>query len=88
MASELVSLDQLCKGEWNMVAEEPRSIRLDQFLKFNSMVGTGGQAKLLIQEGLVRVNGEIETRRRRKLRGGDVVEVDDQWLVVEAGMEP
>ena len=87
MARELVSLDQLCKGECNMAAVEPHSIRLDQFLKSNSMVGTGGQAKLLIQEGLVRVNGEIETRRRRKLRGGDVVEVGDQRLVVESGME-
>lgn len=70
-----------------MAAEEPLSIRLDQFLKFNSMVATGGQAKLLIQEGSVRVNGKIETRRRRKLQVGDVVEVDDQSLVVESGLE-
>jgi len=67
-----------------MSAEEPLSIRLDQFLKFSAVVGTGGQAKLLIQDGLVKVNGEIETRRRRKLLVGDVVEVDNQRLVVES----
>ncbi len=71
-----------------MAAEEPITIRLDQFLKFSTMVGTGGQAKLLIQDGLVRVNGEIETRRRRKLHVGDVVEIDDHRLVVESGAEP
>lgn len=71
-----------------MTPEESVSIRLDQFLKLNAMVGTGGQAKLLIQGGSVRVNGEIETRRRRKLHVGDVVEVDDQQLVVESEIEP
>lgn len=76
------------EGEWSMAAEETFSICLDQFLKFSSTVGTGGQAKLLIREGSVRVNGEIETRRRRKLHVGDIVEVDDQRLVVESGIEP
>lgn len=71
-----------------MAAEQSASIHLDQFLKLNSIAGTGGQAKLLIQGGSVRVNGAIETRRRRKLHAGDVVEVDDQQLVVESGMEP
>ena len=58
------------------------TIRLDQFLKLAGAVGTGGQAKLLIQDGLVRVNGEVETRRRRQLRPGDVVQIDDEeWHV-------
>ena len=48
---------------------------LDQFLKLTGIVGSGGQAKLMIQGREVRVNGEIETRRRRKLAVGDVVEV-------------
>jgi ribosome-associated protein len=51
--------------------EEP--IKLDQFLKRNGVVETGGQAKLLIQAGEVRVNGAIETRRGRKLAKGDRV---------------
>ena len=46
--------------------EQHDALRLDQFLKFQGIVGTGGQAKLLIQDGQVRVNGQIETRRRRK----------------------
>ncbi len=45
------------------------------FVKLNAMSGTGGQAKLMIQNGEVKVNGTIETRRRRKLSVGDVVEV-------------
>ena len=49
-------------------------IRLDQFLKLADVVQSGGEAKVLIQSGEVRVNGEIETRRKRKLRPGDVVE--------------
>ena len=55
---------------------EHEALRLDQFLKLRGIADTGGQAKLLIQGGEVRVNGEVETRRRRKLVAGDVVEVD------------
>ena len=66
-----------------MTSEEPPTIRLDQFLKAHGIVGTGGQAKLLIQDGLVAVNGEVETRRRRQLRVGDVVQIDEEELVVE-----
>lgn len=58
-------------------------LRLDQFLKLRGLTGTGGQAKLLIQGGEVKVNGEVETRRRRKLSGGDVVEIGGTRLVVE-----
>lgn len=50
-------------------------LRLDHFVKLKAMSGTGGQAKLMIQNSEVRVNGEVETRRRRKLSVGDVVEV-------------
>ena len=55
---------------------KPETLRLDQFLKLSGIAGTGGQAKLLIQGGDVKVNGVLETRRRRKLVFGDVVEVD------------
>jgi ribosome-associated protein len=57
------------------VDPELPSLRLDQFLKLCGIASTGGQAKLLIQAGEVNVNGELETRRRRKLVGGDIVEV-------------
>jgi ribosome-associated protein len=62
-----VSTDPIPEGE---------TLRLDQFLKLRGIADTGGQAKLLIQGGEVQVNGEVETRRRRKLVVGDVVEVN------------
>ena len=57
-------------------------IKLDQFLKLAQVVATGGQAKTLIQDGQVKVNGLIETRRGRKLHHGDRVEVDSEEMVV------
>jgi len=49
------------------------TIELQQLLKREGLVGSGGEAKHRIQGGEVSVNGEIETRRRRRLREGDVV---------------
>jgi ribosome-associated protein len=57
-------------------------ITLGQALKAGNVVGTGGEAKVLIQAGEVRVNGEVETRRGLKLREGDVVKVGDERLEV------
>lgn len=51
-------------------------------MKAADLVGSGGEAKVLIQAGEVRVNGEVETRRGRKLDEGDVVEVGDEKLEV------
>ncbi len=58
------------------------TIKLDQFLKLAQVVQSGGEAKRLIQSGFVRVNGDVETRRGRKLHHGDVVMVDDEELIV------
>jgi ribosome-associated protein len=66
-----------------MPHEGQETIHLDQFLKVQSLVATGGQAKGAIQGGEVRVNGEIETRRRRQLREGDVVAFGGEELRVE-----
>jgi ribosome-associated protein len=55
---------------------------LGQALKAAGLVGSGGQAKVLIQAGEITVNGEVETRRGRRLRAGDVVEVGDERLEV------
>jgi ribosome-associated protein len=55
---------------------------LGQALKASNLVGSGGEAKVVIQAGEVRVNGEVETRRGRKLEEGDVVEVGDSRLEV------
>jgi ribosome-associated protein len=55
-----------------------RSIRLGQFLKLANLVDSGADAKPAVQEGHVRVNGEVETRRGRQLQLGDVVELGAQ----------
>lgn len=60
-------------------------IRLDDFLKLAGAAPTGGQAKLLIRRGEVRVNGETETRRGRRLREGDRVALFASVFRVEAG---
>ncbi len=48
-------------------------MKLDQFLKWRGLVDTGGQAKNVISSGLVTVNEQLETRRGRKLKHGDLV---------------
>ncbi|OUU22100.1 MAG: RNA-binding protein [Planctomycetia bacterium TMED53] len=55
---------------------EEATIRLAQFLKWMGLCATGGEAKIRIQEGEISVNGEVETRRGKVLRSGDVVTVE------------
>ena len=54
------------------IINEP--VELYKLLKFEGLASSGGQAKMLIGEGLVSVNGETETRKRRKIVSGDIVE--------------
>ncbi|MCR5015693.1 MAG: S4 domain-containing protein YaaA [Ruminococcus sp.] len=51
-------------------------IKLDALLKFASLVGSGGEAKMIIQDGQVLVNGEVCTMRGKKIRSGDVVKLE------------
>ena len=53
-------------------------IKLDALLKYAALVETGGEAKQLVQNGEVKVNGEVCTMRGKKLRNGDVVEAVGQ----------
>lgn len=62
---------------------EGEYIELNKLLKASGLVATGGQAKLLVTEGLVRVDGQIETRLRCKIRTGQTVELEGQRLRVE-----
>ncbi len=57
-------------------------IELCQFLKFGGLTATGGEAKRAIGQGLVTVNGSPETRKRRKLTGGEIVEFTGHRFVV------
>ena len=58
-------------------------MRLDQALKWQGLVATGGEAKLRIQGGEVHVNGSVETRRGRQLQAGDLVELAGRRFTIE-----
>ena len=64
------------------VAIRDATIRLGQLLKLAGVVESGGEARELIQDGAVRVNGEVETRRGRQLRAGDLVQAGGERLRV------
>ena len=59
-------------------------IKLDALLKYAALVGTGGEAKIAIAEGMVKVNGEVCTMRGKKIRPGDTVDFDRFSLQVTA----
>ncbi len=63
-----------------VVREVP--IELCQFLKFGGLTGTGGEAKQVIGQGLVTLNGVVETQKRKKLLAGDKVTYDGKTIVV------
>ena len=58
-------------------------IKLDQLLKWENLVESGAMAKMVILNGDVKVNGEIETRRGKKIYPGDVVEFNGEKIIVE-----
>ncbi|MDY5008494.1 S4 domain-containing protein YaaA [Candidatus Allofournierella merdipullorum] len=60
-------------------------IKLDSLLKLAGLVETGGEAKLLIQDGQVLVNGEACTMRGKKLRAGDTVTLDGRTVTIGEG---
>ncbi|WP_072658696.1 RNA-binding S4 domain-containing protein [Mariprofundus micogutta] len=62
------------------ISKEP--IELNKLLKFESLVSSGGEANQVIVEGLVTVNGEVETRKRKKIVAGDVIIFADQEMII------
>lgn len=60
-------------------------IKLQQFMKLSGVVGQGSDAKMLVQDGIVMVNGEICTQRGKKIRVGDIVEVIDFGIFEAVG---
>jgi len=58
-------------------------IKLDQLLKWANLVESGAMAKMVILNGDVKINGEIETRRGKKIYPGDVVEFNGEKIVME-----
>lgn len=57
-------------------------VELYKILKFENLAASGGEAKYMIQEGMVRVNGTVETRKRKKIFHGDVIAAAGQVLVI------
>jgi ribosome-associated protein len=62
------------------INKEP--VELYKILKFEGLVTTGGEAKLLIGDGQVSVNGEVETRKRRKIVDGDTIDFGGEKIQV------
>ena len=60
-----------------------KMIRLDQLLKLTNVASSGANAKYIIRDGAVQVNGAVETRRGRKLYVGDVVELEGQTIAID-----
>lgn len=64
------------------MSDDEKTIHLEQFLKRQGVAATGGDAKMLIQSGEVRVNKVVETRRKRQLTLGDKVQVGKETFIV------
>lgn len=63
-------------------------IKLDSFMKWSGITVLGSEAKMYIQNGEVKVNGEIETKRGKKLRDNDIVEFNGEEYKVKVNMQP
>ena len=63
------------------VTKEP--VELYKILKFEGMVSSGGEAKSVIEKGLVLVNGEVETRKRKKIVSGDIIEFGEDKIRIQ-----
>ncbi len=58
-------------------------IKLGQALKAANLVGSGVEAKMVIQDGLVKVNGQVELQRGKKLHDGDIIEFENEQVKIE-----
>lgn len=63
------------------IRKEP--VELYKILKFEGMASSGGEAKLVIEQGLVLVNGTVETRKRKKIVSGDIIEFNNEKIQIK-----
>jgi len=63
------------------LSKEP--VELYKILKFEGMASSGGEAKLVIEQGQVLVNGVVETRKRKKIVSGDIIEFEDEKICMK-----
>ncbi len=78
-----IKASKMFYGKGRALKLDTEYIKLDSFLKAVNAAASGGEAKVMIGEGMVRVNGEVETRRGRKLYPGDRVEAAGKTFAVE-----
>lgn len=69
--------------EYKEISIKEEYIKLDSLLKLAGCVGTGGEAKIVVQEGMVTVNGEVCAMRGKKLRSGDKIEYNNQYFKIK-----
>ncbi|MFD2162861.1 RNA-binding S4 domain-containing protein [Paradesertivirga mongoliensis] len=62
---------------------EGEYIPLIQLLKATNLVQTGGEAQIVVTEGLVKYNGEVDYRKRLKVKQGDIVEFDNKKIIIK-----
>ncbi len=62
------------------ITQEP--VELFKLLKFEGLVASGGEAKFVVSQGLVKLNGEVERQKRKKVLAGDIVEFNDQLMSI------
>ena len=72
----------------NIIEIYAEPVELCKLLKFENLVASGGEAKMVISSGLVKVNGQIETRKRKKISNGDVVEFAGETFQVSLAASP
>ena len=70
------------RGKMKKIQITTEFIKLDQLLKWANIVSSGTDAKHIITEGMVKVNGEVETRRGKKIRVGDTIEFEGNKIEV------
>ncbi|WP_315082218.1 RNA-binding S4 domain-containing protein [uncultured Clostridium sp.] len=66
----------------NKIEINTEIIKLDAFLKWSGIASLGSEAKIYIQEGLIKVNGEICLQRGKKLKAGDIIEFEDEQFEI------
>ena len=67
------------------ISREP--VELYRILKFEGLATSGGEAKHFIAEGRVSLNGQVETRKRKKIMSGDIIEFDNERILILLGQE-
>jgi len=70
-------------GQLRVVEITREPVELYKVLKFEGLVSSGGEAKLVISEGLVLVNGKVETRKRKKIVSGDTIEFSGEIFQIQ-----